>query len=90
MSNGNDTDSIASQPVNQGIGKAMERQRPRVVCAGFAQLGELYQETKCLIELISEIPGCNERAFADVPIDSGIGVGLRLAAKTDRHPFWRH
>jgi len=68
----------------------VERQRPRVVCTDFAQLGELAQEAKCLIGLIGEIICCDERAFADVPIDSGIGIGLRLAAKTDLNPFWRH
>jgi len=90
MGNGNDADHIALQTVNQRIGETVERQRPRVVCAGFAQLGELAQESKCLIDRISEIICCDERAFADVPIDSGIGIGLDLAAKTDRHQFWRH
>ena len=68
----------------------MERQRPRVAYAGFAQIGEPVQEAKRLIELISEIIRCGERAFAGVPIDSGIGIGLRLVAKTDPHRFLRH
>ena len=90
MSNGNNADAIVLQPVNQGIGKAVEWQRPRVACASFAQLGELAQEAKCFIEFVSEIVCRDERALSDVPIDSGISIGLRLAAKTDLHWFLRH
>ena len=90
MGNGDDANRIVLQPVNQGIGKTMERQGSCVVCAGFAQLGELADEAQCLIDLISEIICCDERAFADVPVNSGIGIGLRLFAKADSHRFWQH
>ena len=68
----------------------MERQRPRVARAGLAQRGEPVQEAKRLIEFIGEIIRCDERAFADVPIDGGIGVALRIIAKTDPHRLWQH
>ncbi len=89
MSNGDDADHIDLQPVNQRIGETMERQRPRAALAGLAQLREPVQEGKCLIEFIDEIIRRDERAFADVPIDSGIGIALRLTAKTDPHRFWQ-
>ena len=63
----------------------MERQRPRVARVGVAQLGESAQEAERLIEFFGEIIRCDELAFADVPIDSGIGIALRLIAKTDLH-----
>ena len=90
MGNGDDADHVDLHLVNQGIGEAVERQRPRVARAGFAQLGKPFQEAKRLIELIGEIIRCDERTFADVPIDSGIGIGLRLVAKTDPHRLWQH
>ncbi len=68
----------------------MEGQRPRVARVGVAQLGESAQEAKRLIEFIDEIIRCDECAFADVPIDSGIGVALRLIAKTDPHRLWQY
>ncbi len=68
----------------------MERQRPRVARVGVTQLGESAQEAKRSIEFISEIIRCDECAFADVPIDSGIGVALRLIAKTDLHRLWQY
>lgn len=83
MGNGNDSDHIVLQPIKQGIGEAMERQHPRVVSAGFAQRGKLAQEAKRLRDFISEITCCIECAFADIPVDSGIGVSLSLAAKSD-------
>jgi len=89
MGNGNDTDHIALQPVKQGIGKTMERQRPRVMSAGFAQLGELAQEAKCPLDFVGEIICRIECTFADIPVDSGIGVSLRLAAKADWQQFLR-
>ena len=90
MSNGDDADYIDLQPVDQRIGETVERQRPRVARAGLAQLGEPVQEAKRLIEFIGKIICCDERAFADVPIDSGIGIVLRLVAKTDPHRLWQH
>ena len=57
--------------------------------AGFAQPGEPVQEAKRLFQRINEIIRCDERAFADVLIDSDIGTGLRLVAKIDPHPFSR-
>ena len=90
MNNGNDANRIALQSINQRIREAMKRQRPRVVQASFAQFDKLTQEAKCPIEFISEILCRDERIFADVPIHSGIRIGLRLAAKADRCQFWRH
>lgn len=90
MGNGNDANRIALQTVNQRIGKAMKRQRSRVVQADPAQFDELAQEAKHPIEFISEILCCNERAFADVPIHGGIRIGVRLVAKADRCQFSRY
>jgi hypothetical protein len=90
MGNGNDTDHIVLQPVKKGIGETMERQHPRVVSTGFAQLGELAQEAKCPLDFIGEIICRIECAFADIPVDSSIGVSLGLAAKFDWQQFWRH
>ncbi len=90
VGNGNDADSIVSQPVNQGIGEAMERQRPRVVHTTFTKCGELVEKVECAIKLLGEIFRRNKRAFADIPIDHCIGVGLRLGAKADSNRFWRH
>lgn len=90
MSNGDDADQIALQPVNQGIRKTVEGQSPRVAGASVTQLGKTVQEAKRSIKFIGEFIRCDERAFACVPIDDGIGVGLRLVAKTDPHRLWRH
>jgi len=68
----------------------MERQGSCVVCAGFAQLGELAQEAKCPLDFIGEIICRIECAFADIPVDSGIGVSLDFAAKSDWQQFLRH
>jgi len=85
MSNDNDADHIDLHAVDQGIEKTVERQRSRVARAGLAPV----QEAKRSIEFIGEITRCDERAFADVPIDSGIGIGLSLVAKTDPRRLWR-
>ncbi len=87
MGNGNDANSIVSQPVDQGIGEAMERQRPRVVRTTFAQCGELVEKVERSTKLIGEIFRRDERAFADIPIDRCIGIGLRLGAKADLNRF---
>ena len=90
MRNGDDADHIGLQPVDQRIWKTVQMQRPRAACTGVAQLGEPAQEAQRSIEFIDEIICCDERAFADVPIDSGIGIALRLVAKTDPHRLWQH
>lgn len=63
----------------------MKIQRPSVARADPAHFGKLAQVVKRLIDLISKIIRCNERAFADIPIDGSMGVGLRLVAKIDPH-----
>ena len=90
MSNGDDADYIGLQPVDQRIGETVKRQRPGVARAGLAQLGETFQEAKRLIEFVGEIIGCDERAFADVPVDGSIGIGSCRIAKTDPHRLWRN
>ena len=90
MRNSDDPDHIDSHAVDQRIGKAVERQSSRVARDGSAQFGKPVQEIKRLIEFIGEIIRCDKRAFADVPIDSRIGIGLRLVAKTDPHQFWQN
>ncbi len=90
MSNGDDADQIAMQSVNQRIWKTLEDQRPRVARANATQLGKPVQEAKRSIEFIGEFVCRSERAFTGVPIDSGIGIGLRLVAKTDPHRLWQH
>jgi len=83
MGNGDDTDGIALQPVNQGIGKTMKGKRPRPVRTAFAQRGELPQQPERSFDLVDEVVRRDECAFADIPVDGGIGVGLRLITKTD-------
>lgn len=86
MGDGNDTDGIALQSIDQGIGKTMERKRSRLVHTAFAQCGELHQQTERPFDLIDEVVCCDERAFADIPVNGGIGISLRFFAKTDsRH-----
>ena len=90
MSNRDDADQFALQSVNQRIWKTVEGQRPRVASASVTQLGKPVQEAKRSIEFIGELIRCNECAFAGVPIDSSIGIGLRFVAKTYPHRLWRH
>lgn len=90
MGNGDDADDIGLQPVDQRIGETVERQRSRVARAGLAQLGKPVQQAKCLIEFVGKIIGCDERAFADVLGDGGIGIGSRRIAKADPHRLWQH
>ncbi len=90
MGDGNDADHIALQTVDQRIGEAVESKCPRIAHASFAQFGKPAQNSQCLIDLVGEIICCNQRAFADIPIDGGIGIDLRLAAKTDSQQLWRH
>lgn len=86
----NDANGIALQTVNQGIGKAMERKRPRLVCAAFAQRGKLFQQIKGAFNFIDEVISRNERTFTDIPVNSGISIGPRFFAKTDSRYFLRH
>lgn len=88
--NSDNANYIDLQAVDQGIRETVESQCPRPVRAGFTQFGKPAQETKRLIDLIREIIRCDERAFADVPIDGGIGIGLCFVAKTDLRWLWRH
>jgi len=90
MDNGNDTDHIFLQSVKQGIREVMERQRPRVVRAGFAQLGKLAQKAKCPLDFVGEIVCRIKCAFADIPVDSGIGISLSLAVKADWQQLLQH
>ena len=90
VSDSEDADHIDLQPVDQGIRKAVERQCSRVSRYGFSQDGELIQEVKRLLKFVGEIARCDERAFADIPIDGRNGVGLRLVAKADPHRLWRY
>ncbi len=83
MDNGNNADYVNVQPINQGIRKAVKSQRPSAARADPAQFGKATQVVKRLIDLISKIIHCNERAFPDTPIDGSMGVGLRLVAKVD-------
>lgn len=89
VGNRNDANGIALQTVNQGIGKTMERKRPRFVYTTFAQCRKLFQQIKGAFNFIDKVIGCNERAFSDVPVNSGIGIGLRFLAKTDSRHFLR-
>lgn len=89
MGDGDDADQIALQPIDQRIWKTVEGQRPRVAGANVTQLGKPIQEAKRSIEFVGEFIRCNDCAFADVPIDGGIGIGLRLAAKADPHRSWQ-
>ncbi len=43
VGNGNDANSIVLQSIDQRIGEAMKRQRPRVVRTTFTQCGELVE-----------------------------------------------
>lgn len=88
MSNGDNTDHVDLAPVAQRIRKTVKMQRPRVARAGMAQLGKLVQEAKRSIEFVGKIIGSDIRAFADVPVDGGIGS--HRIAKTDPHQFWQH
>lgn len=90
MCDGYDANRTVLQTVKQRVGEAMQRQGSRVVSAGFTQLGELAQEAKCPFNFIGEIICRIECAFADIPVDCGIGVSLGLAAKADGKRFWRH
>ena len=90
MGYGDDADGIGLQPVNQGIRKTMERQHPRIVQAGFAQFRKLGQHAHRLFDLAEKIIRSDEGAFAGVPFNSGVGIGLCLAAKTEGKQPWRH
>jgi len=89
VGNGNDADGIALQTVDQGIGKTMEGKRPRLTHASLAQRRELLQQPKCSLNLADEVFCCGERAFADIPVNGGIGIGLSFIAKTDSRHFLR-
>jgi len=86
---GNDADGIALETVNQGIGKTMEGKRPRLVHATCTKCRELLQQPERSLNLINEVICCNEGAFADIPVNGGIGIGLSFFAKTDSRHFLR-
>ncbi len=90
MGDGNDADSVGLQSVDQGIREVMERQHPSFSGTRFAELGETGQHAQRLFDLADKILCGDECAFAYVPIDSGVGVDLSLAAKTNREQLWRH
>ena len=85
MRDGEDTNHINLQAVDQGIGKTMQRQRSCAVGDGFPQFRKPVQQIKRLIEFIGEIIGSYKRTFAKIPVDRRFGIALRLAAKTDPH-----
>lgn len=89
VGNGNDANGIALQAVNQGIGKTMEGKRTGLVRTALTQRGKLSQQSDGSFNLVDEVVCRNERAFVDIPVDGGIGVGLRLFAKTDLRHFLR-
>lgn len=86
VGNGNDANGIALQPVNQGIRKAMKGKRTGLVHTAVTQRWKLSQQSEGSFNLVDEVVRRNERAFVDIPVDGGIGIGLRLFTKTD----WRH
>jgi len=63
----------------------VKSQYPSVMGAGLTQFREPAQAVKRLIDLISKVIRCNERAFPNIPIDGSMGIGLRLVAKIDPH-----
>ncbi|WP_090284591.1 hypothetical protein [Nitrosomonas mobilis] len=65
----------------------MKRQQPRVVRTTFTQCSELVEKVECTTKLFGEIFRRDERAFADIPVDRCIGVGLCLGAKADLNRF---
>ncbi len=67
----------------------MERKRPRLACTTFAQHRKLFQQLKGAFDFIDKVIGCYERAFADILVNGGIGVGLCVFAKTDSRHFLR-
>lgn len=89
MRDRDNADQVTLQPVNQRIWKTVEGQRPRAAIASVTQLRKPVQEAKRPIEFIGEFISCNECVLAGIPIDSGIGIGLCLSAKTDPHRFWQ-
>lgn len=89
VGNGNDANGIALQAINQGIRKTMKGKRTGLVRTALTQRGKLLQQPEGPFNLVEEVVRRNERAFADIPVDGGIGVGLRLFAKTDLRHFLR-
>ena len=87
VGNCNDTNGIALQAINQGVRKPMEGKRPRLVCAAFTQRRELLQQPEGSLNLIDEVFRCDEGAFADIPVNGGIGIDLRFFTKTDSRRF---
>lgn len=86
VGNGNNADDIALQAVNQGIGEAMKRKRSRLVRAAFAHRRKLLQQVERPFDFVDEVVRCNQRAFADILVNGGIGISLRFFVKTDlRH-----
>ena len=65
----------------------MEGKRPYLACTTLAQRGKLLQQDKGAFNLINEVLCCDEGAFADIPVNGGIGISLRFLAKTDSRHF---
>ena len=68
----------------------MKGQHPRIMQAGFSQFRESGQHFQLTLDFAEKVIRCDEGAFADIPFDSGVCIGLCLAAKADGVLFWRH
>lgn len=87
VSDSDDSNDITLQMVNQGVGKTMKGKRPRLVRTAFTHRGKLPQQPERPFDLVDEVIRCEERTFADISVNGGIGVGLRFVAKTDLRHF---
>ncbi len=67
----------------------MEGKRPRFVHTTSTQRGKLLQQPEGSFDLVDEVFRCNERAFADIPVNGGISICLRFFAKADPRHFLR-
>lgn len=87
MGDSDDTDGIALYSVNQGIRKIMEGKRSGLAFTTLTHCRELSQQSERTFDLVDELVRCAKRAFADVPINGGIGIGLRFIANADLKHF---
>lgn len=71
-----DADRVVSQMVNQGIRKTMRGKHPGFMQTGFAQFRESGQQIHRPLNLVEKIIRRDECPFADIPFDSGVGIGV--------------
>ena len=76
--------------VYQGVREILQREYPRFVRSGHANVGEAGKQGQSVFKFVGEIVSGGECVFFEVPVNRRIGVALCLIAQANPHRLLRH